>query len=519
MIGSGWRRAIAAASLVVASVCGHAATIDAIEYYNASLDHYFVTALADEITKLDGGVVAGWQRTGQHFAVFDPATPVAGAAAVCRFYGLPSAGLDSHFYSASAAECASVRQRFPGVWDEETDNAFGIFLPDTATGQCPAGSVPVYRAWNARVDSNHRFTTDAATLRSMVAKGYIAEGYGPAAMPVAMCAPAGDLSGPGVTPACVVSASNSAPYVGQTILLTAACSNGATAFRWSGCESASSTCTATSSTIGSIVYSVVASNAAGAGAPANVNVAWQALPPPPKCALSRTTQTDPPVVGALAVLRATCTSNPGSFAWSGCVSTSDTCLVTETTPGAHTYTVLARNAGGTSVPAGLTLGWLSSPPPPPGACGQFPSYLLSDVGADTTRAESASYVNSPGFAWNGAWTVRFTVPTGAFTSSIGRIQGADFSGQGTMREATISTVACDFRATDSSGANGPIARATGTATTFLVSVDASQTVYPVLQPGGTYYYNLRNWAPSSQTITCPSSAGRCDAFVDVLIPH
>jgi len=120
------------------------ATLDAVEYYNQALDHYFVTASADEIAKLDAGVFVGWQRTRLNFKVFDPATPAAGAVPVCRFYGTPAAGLDSHFYSASAAECADVRVRFPGVWLEETANAFGVFLPDTQTGQCPVNSVCRY---------------------------------------------------------------------------------------------------------------------------------------------------------------------------------------------------------------------------------------------------------------------------------------------------------------------------------------------------------------------------------------
>ena len=162
--------------LLCAAASARGATLEAIEYYNATLDHYFVTAFADEIAKLDAGALTGWQRTGQHFTVFDPATPMAGASPVCRFYGLPAAGLDSHFYSASPAECAAVLQRFPGAWIEETDNAFGIYLPDTVTGQCPSGSVPVYRAWNGRADSNHRFTTDPATLRAMLAKGVEAAG-------------------------------------------------------------------------------------------------------------------------------------------------------------------------------------------------------------------------------------------------------------------------------------------------------------------------------------------------------
>jgi hypothetical protein len=440
----------AAALLLCASLPARAATLEAIEYYNAPLDHYFVTALADEVAKLDAGTFAGWQRTGQHFTVFDPALPVAGASAVCRFYGVPAAGLDSHFYSASPAECAAVRARFAGVWIEETDNAFGVFLPDTVTGQCPAGSVPIYRAWNGRTDSNHRYTTDAATLQSMITKGYTAEGYGPASMPVAMCSPSTDTAGgpPDVPPP-----PPSTPP-----------------------------------------------------------------PPPPKCALVRTMQTDPPVAGALVVLTASCDSNASSFAWSGCVSTTSTCRVRESTPGPHTYSVLARNSGGTSAPVSTTLQWLSSAPPAPGFCGEFPSYLLNDMDIDAQRAESASYSDSPGFAWNGAWTVRFIVPPGAFPSRVGRIQGADFNGQGIMHEATISTVACDFRATDPSGVNGPVARTSGTGITFLVTVDGSQPQYPMLQPGGTYYFNLRNYAPESGTISCPSTS-RCDAFVDVLIPH
>ena len=59
-------------------------------------------------------------------------------------------------------------------------------LPNTTTGACPAGTVPVYRLWNQRFDSNHRFTTDPVVKAQMVARGYVAEGYGPDA--VSMCA-------------------------------------------------------------------------------------------------------------------------------------------------------------------------------------------------------------------------------------------------------------------------------------------------------------------------------------------
>src|SRR5688572_5602306 len=49
-------------------------TAVAIEYYNASLDHYFITHIAAEIALLDAGVtIRGWVRTGQQFNVYTSA--------------------------------------------------------------------------------------------------------------------------------------------------------------------------------------------------------------------------------------------------------------------------------------------------------------------------------------------------------------------------------------------------------------------------------------------------------------
>jgi hypothetical protein len=143
-----------------------------------------------DIDALDSGRIPGWSRTGGEFFVY--ATGGAGLSPVCRFYIPPQHG-NSHFFSADPSECARI-QSLIGVdpnysgYILETPAAFHIALPNVFTGACPASTTPVYRLWNARADSNHRYTTDPVVKAQMQAIGYIAEGYGPNA--VAMCAPA-----------------------------------------------------------------------------------------------------------------------------------------------------------------------------------------------------------------------------------------------------------------------------------------------------------------------------------------
>jgi len=169
-----------------------ATPVTLVEFYNAALDHYFVSALQPDIAALDSGRIAGWTRTGGSFRVF-PTQALGGAGVnpVCRFLIPPEHG-NSHFFSASPDECNAVLGKIgkdPNYsnYDEETASAFFIALPDVSTGACPAGTTVVYRLFNDRADANHRYTTDPAVKAAMMAKGYIAEGYGPDA--AIMCAP------------------------------------------------------------------------------------------------------------------------------------------------------------------------------------------------------------------------------------------------------------------------------------------------------------------------------------------
>jgi len=167
--------------------------VTVIEYYDAARDHYFMSSLQPDIDALDQQIIPGWTRTGQTFAAYATAESGGpGAQPVCRIYIPPQSG-DSHFFSASLAECAAILQlmgtnpAYAG-YVYETPSAFFIGLPDLATGVCPIATVPVFRLWNQRVDSNHRYTEDPVTKAAMIALGFAPEGYGPGA--VSMCAPA-----------------------------------------------------------------------------------------------------------------------------------------------------------------------------------------------------------------------------------------------------------------------------------------------------------------------------------------
>jgi Repeat of unknown function (DUF5648) len=158
-------------------------TATVVEYYWATRDHYFITANPPEIAALDASPPGGWVRTGLTFGAYT--TNVNGSSPVCRFYIPPAYG-DSHYYTASPSECAAVHSTYP-MFVYEAPNVFYINLPGATSGSCPAGSVPVYRLWNNRVDTNHRYTTSTTVRDAMLAHGYVSEGYGPDV--VDMCAP------------------------------------------------------------------------------------------------------------------------------------------------------------------------------------------------------------------------------------------------------------------------------------------------------------------------------------------
>jgi len=188
------------------------ATAPLVEFYNASLGHYFMTMNGNEIRDLDLGVHSGWQRTGLSFLGYVPSgTPLpdgstaavlAPGTAVSRYYAAPPNGSDSHFFTLDAYEEVAIESptnSWPSAWQVETHEAFQILPAQSQTGECPATggpgpgffgpalTRPVYRLWNGLASSNHRYTTDPLVRQRMIDEGWIPEGYGN--LGVVMCAP------------------------------------------------------------------------------------------------------------------------------------------------------------------------------------------------------------------------------------------------------------------------------------------------------------------------------------------
>lgn len=162
--------AIACALAVANKAC---ATVDAIEYYHAGFDHYFVTAFPEEAAALDNGTIRGWVRTGQRFAIDTEAAT--GSSPVCRFFSTSFDPKSSHFYTANPGECTAVKGnpnwRFEAI-------AFYVKTP-AGSGMCTSGS-KVYRLYNNGKGGapNHRYTTSATVRATMMSQGWIPEGNG-----------------------------------------------------------------------------------------------------------------------------------------------------------------------------------------------------------------------------------------------------------------------------------------------------------------------------------------------------
>ncbi len=142
-----------------------------VEYYNASLNHYFITGFPEEAAALDAGIPPGWRRTGFEFKAWIRNT--AHGLPACRFFGTPGIGPNSHFYTINPDECA-LRINDPH-WRFEAI-AFNAELPFAE--DCPVGHSEVWRLYNNGMggQANHRFLTSHSEIARMVGEGWLLEG-------------------------------------------------------------------------------------------------------------------------------------------------------------------------------------------------------------------------------------------------------------------------------------------------------------------------------------------------------
>jgi hypothetical protein len=152
--------------------------VQVIEYYNASINHYFITPNSVEIGLLGKPPFQAWQPTGLSFLAYSQSSPPVGTVGVCRFFNDHFLGISTHFYAPHGLGCEQVLAGFPD-WTIEDPQLFYAHLPDTS-GNCPVGDLPVYRLFNNGKGGapNHRFTTDYSVRQQMIAQGYTPEGAG-----------------------------------------------------------------------------------------------------------------------------------------------------------------------------------------------------------------------------------------------------------------------------------------------------------------------------------------------------
>ena len=141
------------------------ARLGGYEYYNVDLNHFFRTESRPEsISVLSGGAGAGWRDTKGYFLAWRQASQ--GAVPVCRFYGTPGKGPNSHFYTADPGECSQVKSD-PG-WTYE-GIAFYVKLPVSHT--CPGDAIPIYRLYNNRWTHSAQYKLEIAIMRGLVSRG------------------------------------------------------------------------------------------------------------------------------------------------------------------------------------------------------------------------------------------------------------------------------------------------------------------------------------------------------------
>lgn len=173
------RRGISLIFAVLAT-CATAQTVTVVEYYNKSLDSYFITGRANEQSALDS--VADFVRTGMTFRAISADATSAGSTRICRYYiSQTSPFVSSHFYGAETGDCAAIAAANVAAFRYEgLDFAIVKAKPGES---CPVTApFAIYRAFRTQNPAlpnkspNHRYSASLASYNEMVMAGWSGEG-------------------------------------------------------------------------------------------------------------------------------------------------------------------------------------------------------------------------------------------------------------------------------------------------------------------------------------------------------
>lgn len=164
-------------------------------------------------------------------------------------------------------------------------------------------------------------------------------------------------------------------------------------------------------------------------------------------------------------------------------------------------------ASTTPPPATCPPGQVGTPPncaPPPPASDDLANCIYQGfnvLGGSAKELSFAAASSGPssavgGFGDGAVWLFKLTVPPGTMpTTRIGQFQVAEYQGQPTSRQLTLSRFPCDFRPVDVYGNNGPInASNNGTTAAIQFTVGVDRSMPGVMLAGTRYYFSARNWS-------------------------
>ena len=322
--------------------------------------------------------------------------------------------------------------------------------------------------------------------------------------------------------------------VGTTITLTSACTGGgaATSWVWTGgtCQGITTqSCAAVEATALTRTYTVTASNGSGAGTPvASQNVVWGSggggPSAPSGCTLTPANQQS--ATAAILGLTAQCTAGtlPITHAFSGAIvgswqqtSYASGIFIQNNYTASTSVSVSTSNSvgPGNSSSASIVIGSGSNGALNCTANGFTSIIPNANFGNAAWGVSFSTTSTSAGIFGDGAttaWVYKMTVPAGTGFTNFGRFTISEYAQGPTPRQLSISTLPCDFRPRDITGAAGPLALCSDSTTCEVYyGVTGPSTSAAGLTAGTTYYISARNWQSPGQS-SCGNTT--CNALME-----